>query len=175
MDTAGLRDDPDVIEAEGIRRARRALEQADAALWIEDSTTFERYRSGDELPESLPVIVVRNKIDLVGEAAGSRDGVLFLSARTGEGIDALKAAIRELAGYRASTEGAFTARQRHIEALERSRQHFDAGVRRLQAERAGELLAEELRLALDALGEVTGKVTSDELLGRIFSSFCIGK
>lgn len=175
VDTAGLRDDPDVIEAEGIRRARRAIEQADAALWIEDSTTFDRYRPSAELPEGLPVLVVRNKIDLVGETAGRRDGIVFLSARTGEGIDALKSAIRALAGYRQPGEGTFTARRRHIEALELSQRHFEAGCRLLEEQQAGELLAEELRLALDALGEVTGKVTSDELLGKIFSSFCIGK
>ncbi len=183
VDTAGLRDDirlsTDRIEAEGIRRAREAIGSADAALWIQDATAND---TGDapeeELPPELPVIVVRNKIDLTGEAAGVSKGqpaVIRLSAKTGAGLPALAAAIKALAGYRDLGEGAFTARRRHVDALERAEQHFRRGLAALEESRSGELLAEELRLAQAALGEITGEVSSDELLGRIFAEFCIGK
>jgi tRNA modification GTPase len=179
VDTAGLRENPDRIEAEGIRRAREALAAADAALWIEDASDPAGTAEADaELPPDIPVVTVRNKIDLTGEAAGltqQEPPVVALSARTGAGTDALRAVIRELAGYRDLGEGAFTARRRHVEALERAGQHFAAGHAALEDARAGELLAEELKLAQDALGEITGAVTSDDLLGRIFAEFCIGK
>lgn len=179
VDTAGLRERPDAIEAEGIRRARAALAEADAALWIVD-TASESVAGAvpEELPASLTTIVVRNKIDLSGEPAGLTEAagtVVNLSAKTGAGLDALKETIKRLAGYGESAAGTFSARRRHIEALERTRQRFDEGVRVLRAERAGELFAEELRLAQRALGEITGEVSSDDLLGRIFSEFCIGK
>ncbi|MDJ0939424.1 MAG: tRNA uridine-5-carboxymethylaminomethyl(34) synthesis GTPase MnmE [Woeseiaceae bacterium] len=172
VDTAGLRENPDIIEKEGIRRAREAMASADAVLWIQDATDKDRNALDEQLPDDIPVIVVRNKIDLV--AAGSGEG-LALSARTGEGIDALRRQISELAGYHNLGEGAFTARQRHVEALGRAAGHFSDGVEALEAQRAGELLAEELRLAQQALGEITGAVSSDDLLGKIFSEFCIGK
>lgn len=172
VDTAGLRDDPDRIEAEGIRRARAALASADGILWIQDAT--DKHPAVDEdLPEGVPVTVVHNKIDLTGDAPGTRDGEVWLSAATGDGIDALRLRIRELAGYEG--EGTFTARRRHILALEDAAGHFAAGVRALEEARAGELLAEELRLCQQALGTITGEVTADDLLGRIFSEFCIGK
>jgi tRNA modification GTPase len=98
-----------------------------------------------------------------------------LSARTGEGIVALRGRIRELAGFRDLGEGAFTARRRHVEALEDAQRHFERGRAALATERAGELLAEELRLAQRVLGTITGEFTADDLLGRIFSEFCIGK
>jgi tRNA modification GTPase len=110
---------------------------------------------------------------LSGQPAGLRDGEVWLSAKTGEGIDALRHRIRELAGYEG--EGTFTARRRHIEALQSAAEHFDTGRRALEESRAGELLAEELRLSQQALGSITGEVSADELLGRIFSEFCIGK
>ncbi len=175
VDTAGLRDNPDRVEAEGIRRARKALSEADAALWIQDATEPEGGDTGEELPEGIPITVVRNKIDLVDEAPGCRDGVVGLSAKTGAGIDALRQRIRELAGYEDRGEGAFTARRRHLDALGRAHEHFLAGSRALAERRAGELLAEELRLCHDALGEITGAVSSDDLLGKIFADFCIGK
>ncbi|HWM27202.1 MAG TPA: tRNA uridine-5-carboxymethylaminomethyl(34) synthesis GTPase MnmE [Woeseiaceae bacterium] len=186
VDTAGLRDQPDRIEAEGIRRAREALRQADAILWIEDARERDDdgaphdYASsrGEDLPADVPLVLVRNKIDLTGEAPGLRQRqppAVAISARTGEGIDALRALIRELAGYRDLGEGAFTARHRHIDALDRARHHFDAGREALGNTGAGELLAEELRLSREALGEITGAITSDDLLGRIFAEFCIGK
>ncbi len=178
VDTAGLRNDPDRIEEEGIRRARAAIANADAVLWIQDATSAADEAIDEELPEGIPVTIVRNKIDLTGDAAGSenRDQPLVrLSAKTGEGLDALRQLIRELAGFRDLGEGAFTARRRHVEALRDAAQHFTAGRGALQDARAGELLAEELRLAQQALGSITGAVTSDDLLGKIFAEFCIGK
>jgi tRNA modification GTPase len=179
VDTAGLRSDPDRIEAEGIRRAREALASADAVLWIQDAGDAGSAAGLDEdLPRDVPWVVVRNKIDLTGEPAGrlpSARRTVWISARTGAGLDDLRAVIRELAGYRDLGEGAFTARQRHIDALDRAWRHFRAGRAALETDRAGELLAEELKLAQAALGEITGGMDSDELLGRIFSEFCIGK
>jgi tRNA modification GTPase len=172
VDTAGLRDNPDRVEAEGIRRARQALEAADAVLWIQDATDAGQ-APPEDLPDGVPVTVVHNKVDLVDAAPGLRDGEVWLSARTGDGIDALRQRIRELAGYEG--EGAFTARRRHVRALRKAYGHFEAGRRALEEARAGELLAEELRLSQQALGTITGAVSADDLLGRIFSEFCIGK
>jgi len=175
IDTAGLRDDPDRIEEEGIRRARKALESADAVLWIQDANDPVAAELDEALPEDIPTIVVRNKIDLSGERAGADERQVRLSAKTGEGIDALRQMLRERAGYEDLGEGAFTARRRHINALTRAAGHFATGRKVLDETKAGELLAEELRLAQEALGEITGAVSSDDLLGRIFSAFCIGK
>ncbi len=173
VDTAGLRDNPGVIEMEGIRRAKEAMANADAVLWVQDATLGRAERP--ELPEGVPVLVVRNKIDVAESRDDFDDHTIELSAKTGEGIDELRDRIRRLAGYRDLGEGAFTARQRHVEAIERAARSFATGRAALTESRAGELLAEELRLAQQALGEITGEVTSDDLLGEIFSSFCIGK
>ncbi len=175
VDTAGLRNDPDRIEKEGIRRARRALENADAVLWIQDASDPDHGDIDEELPDDVPVTVVRNKIDLVGEDPEVGEDSVSLSAKTGQGLDGLRRRIRELAGYENRGEGAFTARRRHLVALREARAHFDAGRDALRGASAGELFAEELRLCQQALGEITGAVTSDDLLGRIFSEFCIGK
>lgn len=173
VDTAGLREDPDRVEEEGIRRARSALQSADAVLWIQDATDAEHGDINESLPEGVPVTVVRNKIDLCN---GPMDPeAVNLSAKTGEGLEALRQRIRDLAGYENLGEGAFTARKRHLHALERAAMHFSTGRTVLEETHAGELLAEELRLSLQALGEITGAVSSDDLLGRIFSEFCIGK
>jgi tRNA modification GTPase len=178
VDTAGLRDNPDRIEAEGIRRARKALAAADAVLWIQDATEAVPQRIEEPVGEGVPVTIVRNKIDLSGDRPGLVEGdppVVMVSARTGEGLDALRRRIRALAGFRDLGEGAFPARRRHVEALRDAQQRFEAGCAALRDARAGELLAEELRLAHQALGAITGEVTADDLLGRIFSEFCIGK
>jgi tRNA modification GTPase len=176
VDTAGLRESPNRIEEEGIRRARKAIDDADAVLWIQDASEADTGDIGETLPPGTPVTVVCNKVDLTGERIGKTDnGSINLSAKTGEGIDALRDHIRGLAGYENRGEGAFTARRRHVEALNRARARFVAGREALEVSRAGELLAEELRLAHQALGEITGAVSSDELLGKIFSEFCIGK
>ncbi|MEO1244916.1 MAG: tRNA uridine-5-carboxymethylaminomethyl(34) synthesis GTPase MnmE [Pseudomonadota bacterium] len=178
IDTAGLRDDPDRVEEEGIRRARAAMQHADACLWVQDASTSEPPRP-ESLPAAAKLIVVRNKIDLSGEMAGVRRDLpittVAVSAATGAGLDALRAELRNAAGLGDLGEGSFTARGRHVDALQRARTHFDAGRQALERSRAGELLAEELREAQQALGEITGAFTPDDLLGRIFSEFCIGK
>ncbi len=173
VDTAGLREDPDRVEAEGIRRARTALQNADAVLWVQDASSAEAGEIDEPLPPNVPVTVVRNKIDLCNDAP--QDTAVNISAKTGAGLNALRARIRELAGYENQGRGAFTARKRHLHALERAAMHFATGRTALEEAQAGELLAEELRLSQHALGEITGSVSSDELLGRIFSEFCIGK
>ena len=178
VDTAGLRDNPDRVEEEGIRRARDAIKSADAVLWVQDATKPAEKDIGEDVPEGVPITVVRNKVDLTKDRAGAHadePAVLYLSAKNGNGINALFARIRELAGYENLGEGAFTARKRHLDALKRAARHFSIGRRALDETRAGELLAEELRLTQEALGEVTGVVSSDDLLGRIFADFCIGK
>jgi tRNA modification GTPase len=178
IDTAGIRDNPDRIEAEGIRRARTALATADAVLWIQDAREPRDAAQDEELPAGVPVVLVRNKIDLTDAAAGQHPGeddVIYVSAKTGAGVDALARRIRQLAGYRDLGQGAFTARRRHIDALKRAYGHFESGREALETARAGELLAEELRLSQIALGEITGAVSSDDLLGKIFADFCIGK
>ena len=150
VDTAGLREDPDRVEEEGIRRARSALQSADAVLWIQDATDAEHGDINESLPEGVPVTVVRNKIDLCN---GPMDPeAVNLSAKTGEGLEALRKRIRDLAGYENLGEGAFTARKRHLHALERAAMPFGTGRTVLEETRAGELLAEELRLSLQAHG-----------------------
>ncbi|MBT8084589.1 MAG: tRNA uridine-5-carboxymethylaminomethyl(34) synthesis GTPase MnmE [Woeseia sp.] len=177
VDTAGLREDPDQIEAEGIRRARAALKNADAVLWVRDASAAGKSSAPPEpLPTDVPVLQVYNKMDLPNaRRAHDGDCAVYLSAKTGEGTDALRTELKRLAGLEDIGEGSFTARQRHLDALLRARQNFDSGVGALQKAGAGEILAEELRLAQEALGEITGRFTSDDLLGRIFSEFCIGK
>jgi tRNA modification GTPase len=178
VDTAGLRDNPDRIEEEGIRRARAAMQGADTVLWIQDASEPEQTAISEELPEGATLTLVRNKIDLTDDEPGP-DGEdwsrINLSAKTGAGIDALHDRLRELAGYKNLGEGAFTARKRHIDALSRAAEHFTTGRKALAESQAGELFAEELRFSQEALGEVTGAVSSDDLLGRIFADFCIGK
>ena len=175
IDTAGLRDNPDVIEKEGIRRAREAMANADAVLWIQDAGDDDPGEVTEDVPADIPLLIVRNKVDLVREHSAAEQGAVSLSAKTGEGLEVLRDRIRELAGYKNLGEGAFTARRRHVEALKRASSHFAAGEEALRRARAGELFAEELRLAQQSLGEITGAVSSDELLGQIFASFCIGK
>jgi tRNA modification GTPase len=181
VDTAGLRENPDEIEAEGIRRAREALRRADAALLIQDATLGDDSTDHD-LPDGIPVVVLRNKIDVSGDLPGavteigqSVPRVLNVSAKTGAGVDTLRETIKKLAGHEGSGVGAFTARKRHLDALTDAARHYHEGRLALEKDKAGELLAEELRLAQESLGSITGVVTSDDLLGRIFSEFCIGK
>ncbi len=170
IDTAGLRDSEDPVEREGVRRARDAIAQADYLLHVQapDVPTEPLAHSGARL------IVVHNKCDLSGRPAGWVDEArtaIHLSARSGEGLPAL---IAELAGAQSSGDSEFSARQRHLDALQCCGEHLEQAGRQLQLG-AGDLAAEELRLAQQTLGEITGQVHSDELLGRIFSSFCIGK
>ncbi len=176
VDTAGLRDSDDVVEQEGMRRAHQEIAKADLVLYLQDASV-----PPDVLPESAqkcPVIVVRNKIDLTSEEPSVMNGevvTVSLSAKTGAGMDLLKQQIRNKVGCEQQTEGLYLARRRHLDALTRACHYVKEADRQLSSAKAGELAAEELRLAQLALSEITGEFTADDLLGRIFSSFCIGK
>jgi len=182
VDTAGLRDSPDLIEAEGIRRAHDEMSRADRILYVIDATappTAEMLaRELAELPSHVPVTFVVNKLDACRREPHLDHEVWpvqRISAVTGAGLPELRAHLKEAVGYQSADGGAFSARRRHLDALERAGQHVRAAQAHLLERRAGELVAEELRLAQQALGEITGEFTSDDLLGKIFSSFCIGK
>ena len=186
IDTAGLRTSADAVEAEGVRRARAELKRADRVLYILDaavpdgeSSTSDLAAELSELPQGVPVTLIFNKIDLSGgepKVDESRDPPrVFLSARTGAGLDLLRAHLKNRAGYRSGDAGALSARRRHLDALDRARACVVQAAQILTETRAFELFAEELRRAQMALGEITGEVSSDDLLGEIFSSFCIGK
>jgi tRNA modification GTPase len=178
-DTAGIREAVDAVEAEGVRRARHELARADLALLVIDSQSPEapQLELLAEVPPGVPIIEIVNKIDLEEREATRTSSAtrVFLSARTGEGIDRLVALILERVGASAEHAGNFSARTRHIDALKRVQMHLDQGRDQLTAFAAAETLAEELRLAQRALGEITGEFLSDDLLGAIFASFCIGK
>jgi tRNA modification GTPase len=183
IDTAGLRESGNVVETEGVRRARAELARADRILFVVDaaadpeSRVFERERTA--LPPGLPVTLIMNKADLVEREpslnAHSVPPRIWLSALTGSGLELLRAHLKTSVGFAATEAGNVSARRRHLDALARARRHVDAGREQLRTRRAGELMAEELRQAQAALGEITGEVTSDDLLGRIFATFCIGK
>lgn len=186
IDTAGLRESPDEVEQIGIQRAWDEIQQADRILLLVDSRTTADTDAAtiwpafvDQLADTGKLTLVRNKIDLSEEAAGLRvqgaNPCIGISAATGAGIDALKQHLKEHMGFQQTGEGGFTARRRHLDALERARDYLLQGKLQLQGYAAGELLAEDLRQAQHALGEITGQFTPDDLLGRIFSSFCIGK
>jgi tRNA modification GTPase len=177
-DTAGLRESNDPVEQEGIRRAWQAIEQADLMLMLIDDTSgkdIEERAILERLPARLGVIEVYNKIDLSGRPAGRHGNELGISAHTGAGISDLKTALKEHMGFHSVEEGQFLARRRHLHALQHAQENVLAAREQLEIFHAGELMAEELRLAHDNLGEITGKMTADDLLGQIFSSFCIGK
>ncbi len=182
IDTAGLRDTQDAIETEGIRRARAEMARADRVLFLVDAAADPQAReyaaARASLPTGVPVTVVMNKRDLRPDAAlPAVEGAatLALSARSGEGLDALRVHLKQCMGFQGEGAGRISARARHLEALRRAQRFVEAAATQLLDRRAGELVAEELRQAQQALGEITGAVHSDELLGRIFSSFCIGK
>jgi tRNA modification GTPase len=186
IDTAGLRESDDLIEKEGIRRAWNEMEKADAILLVMDSTREKDHGlKNDETFFTLkkPIIHIMNKIDLLmnndDHLNKDREDVvtqeIFISAKTGEGIEALKTALKKLVNYRVDSEDIFIARRRHLDALERAYELLIKGQEQLAIYKAGELLAEDLRMAQKNLNEITGEFTSDDLLGRIFSSFCIGK
>jgi len=178
IDTAGLRDSDDVVEQEGIKRTWIEIEQADRALLLVDDKTgitAEDDVIRQKLPASLEVTIVRNKIDLSNTKAKEQNNEIALSAKSGEGVELLRAHLKKIMGYTGLTEGVFLARRRHLDALIRAKELVENGQAQLQLSKAGELLAEDLRQAQNALGEITGHVSSDALLGKIFSSFCIGK
>ena len=186
IDTAGLRDASDEVERIGIQRAWNEIEQADHVLLMIDSTEQKADDFKTEwadflakLPKNIPVTVIRNKVDLSGETEGleEKDGftLIRLSAQTKVGVDLLREHLKKSMGYQSTTEGGFLARRRHLQALEEAAEHLERGHVQLTQFMAGELLAEELRMVQNALSEITGQFTSDDLLGNIFSSFCIGK
>lgn len=185
IDTAGLHDSPDAVEQEGIRRARHEIEHADHLLLIIDSSTGEAPETVlNELfatgHERLPALtVIQNKCDLSqldpGLQPGTSPPTLAVSALSGAGMAELREHLKGLAGYHDASAGEFSARRRHLDALERCCTALDDGLNALEGYAAGELLAEHLRDAQQHLGEITGQFSSDDLLGQIFGSFCIGK
>jgi tRNA modification GTPase len=184
LDTAGLRHSTDAIESEGMRRARAAMAQADRVLFMVDAAADPKatgYAAEKaQLPPGVPVTLVFNKADLlstgtvIGTAPGGEPG-LTLSALQGTGLDALRAHLLEMAGFQRENSGTLSARSRHLEALAAAAASLDAAEAQCRGAGAAELVAEELRNAQRALGEITGAGTADELLGRIFATFCIGK
>jgi tRNA modification GTPase len=190
IDTAGLRESPDKVEQIGIERAWQEIKQADRVLLMVDSscTKLENVTTDlhafwpeffQQLPENMGVTIVRNKADISGAQTGyiEQDGkpVITLSAKSGDGLSELTEHLKTIMGYQGSIEGGFMARRRHLVALENTHQHLLTGLDQLESYVAGEILAEELRICQQELNEITGEFTSDDLLGQIFSSFCIGK
>ena len=190
IDTAGLRESPDPIEQEGIRRAWAEIDRADLLLVMADITNVpEKITSlADILPDNeqrlsslnVPILLIMNKTDLVNhkgkiETTEPLFDVISISARTGEGLDELRVRLKQKIGYHDAEESPFSARRRHLTALELALTSLRRGAEQLNYHRAGELLAEDLREAQQKLEEITGAYSADDLLGRIFSSFCIGK
>ncbi|WP_208117891.1 tRNA uridine-5-carboxymethylaminomethyl(34) synthesis GTPase MnmE [Spirabiliibacterium falconis] len=186
IDTAGLREASDEVEKIGITRAWAEIEQADHVLLMIDAAApqaeqmdFASQEFIARLPDHMPLTIIRNKADISGEAEQlfieNGRTIISLSAKTRAGIALLREHLKKAMGYQASPEGGFLARRRHLEALAKAAECLERGHTQLVEFRAGELLAEELRLAQDALSTITGQFTSDDLLTSIFSSFCIGK
>ncbi len=171
VDTAGLRESQDEVEQLGMERTRQEMERADVVLVILEAGKLEAPQG--PLPEAAVRLNVVNKIDLVpGAVAGRRGGEVYVSAKTGAGIDALRVAVLEAAGWTSRGESVFLARERHLRALGTARVHLQSAASEVAQ---WEFFAEELRLAQLALGEISGRVSADDLLGEIFSRFCIGK
>jgi tRNA modification GTPase len=195
IDTAGLRDAPGEVERIGIERAWNEIAQADRVLLVVDSTetvALDPHEIWAEFVDKLPhperITVIRNKVDLTGEVSGLTQAVMQentdthqptpvvrLTAKDGIGMQDLREHLKTVMGYNATSEGGFIARRRHIEALEKASQALDYGLEQLVEASAGELLAEDLRMAQQELNEITGEFSSNDLLGKIFGSFCIGK
>ncbi len=186
VDTAGLRDSADKVEQIGIERAWEEIRQADRVLFLVDGTTTDALDPMQiwpefmhQLPPDLGLTVVRNKADLTEEpldlVLDHGHPVLRISAKTGLGLNTLKTHLKACMGFQGANESGFSARRRHLEALHQAADHLSLGKTQLHEFNAGELLAEELRMAQQYLSEITGEFSSDDLLGRIFSSFCIGK
>ncbi|SJL84855.1 tRNA uridine-5-carboxymethylaminomethyl(34) synthesis GTPase MnmE [Vibrio palustris] len=186
IDTAGLRDSTDAVEKIGIERAWDEINQADRVLFMVDGTTTDATDPKeiwpdfvDRLPAHIGMTVIRNKVDQTEETLGlteKDDSMLIrLSAKTGQGVETLRDHLKDCMGFSSYQEGGFMARRRHLDALERASEHLLTGREQLEGYMAGEILAEELRITQQHLNEITGEFNSDDLLGKIFSSFCIGK
>lgn len=187
IDTAGLRDTEDQVERIGVERAMAAIAEADRILLMVDASQPEA-KDPDQLwpeflaikPDPAKVTLIYNKVDITGEAIGvttAADGSvsLRLSARQGEGVELLREHLKTCMGFEQTGESLFSARRRHLDALEEAAHQLEHGYQQLTLMGAGELLAEDLRMAQQSLGSITGAFSADDLLGRIFSSFCIGK
>jgi tRNA modification GTPase len=179
IDTAGLRESDNSIEREGIRRAHEEIQKADKILLLIDAREPETGDLLKTLPNNIDITKVYNKIDLLGiapEIKQTEDGYsCYLSIKTGDGMDLLKQHLKQSVGFNEATDNVFIARRRHIEAIRIGYEFVDSALKQLQISHAGELVAEDLRQAQMSFAEITGTVTSDDLLGKIFSSFCIGK
>lgn len=188
VDTAGLRESGDAVEQEGIRRAWLEMSSADRILLVVDSTTEDASLPRDALwpageqrpPDGIPVTLIHNKCDLSGNPPGQLDNnegdtVIRLCARSGDGVELLRQHLKSVMGYSDAGGSSFSARRRHLVALEEAAHWLEQGQAQLAGAGAGELLAEDLRQCHNALGSITGALSSDALLGEIFSSFCIGK
>jgi tRNA modification GTPase len=185
VDTAGLRAAADVVEAEGIRRAKDEMQRADRVIYVVDASLAEQNTPAllaaelALLPQGVPVTLAFNKIDLTGIAAHAEAAAeparLYLSAATGAGLDLLREHLKSSAGFQVLESGALSARRRHLDALSKAHAHVQSAAAALREDKAIELFAEDLRLAQRSLGEITGEFSSDDLLGEIFGSFCIGK
>ncbi len=179
IDTAGLRDSDNPIEQEGIRRARKALDEADLVLWVYDCQADSPRIDAEVQALDIPLLLIRNKIDRCDEPPGRREhgavAEIALSAKRGDGLDALHAFLKQHAGVSDLAEGGFSARRRHLVAIDKAEQALNRATNTMLESRAGELVAADLLYAQRMLGEITGEVSADDLLGEIFSSFCIGK
>jgi len=186
IDTAGLRESTDKVEQIGIERAWQEINQADRVLLMVDSSIPETETPKEiwpeffkKLPESIGLTIVKNKADInetvTGLSVNQNTPIATISAKTGSGINELKDHLKTIMGYQGSNEGGFMARRRHLVALDKAYHHLTTGLEQLESFAAGEILAEELRLCQQQLNEITGEFTNDDLLGKIFSSFCIGK
>lgn len=179
IDTAGLRESNNAIEKEGIRRAHEEIRKADKILLLIDASEPEPRDLLKTLPADIDITRIYNKIDLLNLAPAlkqTEQGTsCYLSIKTGDGLELLKQHLKQSVGFNESTDPVFIARRRHIEALRKGYEFVQSALNQLQTSKAGELVAEDLRHAQMTLAEITGTVTSDDLLGKIFSSFCIGK
>ena len=179
IDTAGLRESDNTVEKEGIRRAHEEIRKADLILLLIDARDSDTQSLEETLPANSSITKIYNKIDLLGqgpEISESEQGAqIYLSIKTGAGMDLLKQHLKQSVGFNAAADNVFIARRRHIEALNKGHEFVDSALKQLQISQAGELVAEDLRQAQNHLAEITGQFTSDDLLGKIFSSFCIGK
>lgn len=179
IDTAGLRETDDTVERIGIERSWAEIEKANVIIHLQDIRAEENPLDIDitrRLPARTPVLKVFNKLDLAPGKPTSSDSVLYISAKTGDGLDQLRQRLLDIAGWKPTSESPWLARERHVKALKLAAEHIDLAARHAQHnDSVLDLFAEELRLAHEALCSITGQFTSDDLLGEIFSSFCIGK
>ena len=174
IDTAGLRDTDDVIEQEGVRRAQAEIKKADLILWIYDAT--EQAIIPFEFPTGIPIIKIKNKIDLLsGDVIDNDKDDIAISITQNKNAEQLKQAIKAAVGFSSAETSTFMARRRHLTALDKTCELIQRGLQVYKNNKSHELLADDLYQASKALSEITGVFTTDDLLGKIFAEFCIGK